>query len=100
MDDKKNQITGSNFLLADQPLMKVQPGDFYQVDYSLRLPLQDGAYSIQIALTEPVVDNQTANFLDYIDDAVVFSTSRWTNARVWSKVYLFPSVEVTPLSQR
>lgn len=99
MDDKKNQITGSNFLLLGKPLLKVHPGDFYQVDYSLRIPLQDGGYSIQAALTEPVISDQSSNFLDYVDDAVVFSISRWENARVWSKVYLFPSVEIKAVSQ-
>jgi len=51
-------------------------------------------FSTCVSLTEPVVIDQTANFVDFIDDAVVFTVSRWTQARLWSKVYLFPSVEV------
>ncbi len=94
MDEKKNNITGTNFMLAGQPLLDVCLGDRYQVDYTVRLPLAEGAYSIQVAITEPVIFDQTANFVDVISDAVVFSVSRWETSRVWSKVYLFPSVEI------
>ena len=100
MDDKKNNITGSNFLLAGRSLLEVRPGDRYQVDYALRLPLAEGGYSIQAALTEPVISDQTANFVDVVSDAVVFTVSRWESARVWSKVYLFPSVEIKSGSKK
>ena len=99
VDDKKIQITGTNFLLVGQPLLNVEFGDLYRVEYAIRLPLQEGNYAIQVALTEPVIQDQTANFLDYVDDAFVFTMSRWEKAKVWSKVYLFPSVQVTNISQ-
>lgn len=98
-DDKKNNITGSALSLAGLSLQKVQPGDCFQVDYSLRLPLSEGEYSIQAFLTEPVLTGQTANFIDVIPDAVVFSVSRWERERLWPKVYLFPSVEIKVISQ-
>jgi len=100
MDDKKNQITGTNFLLVGQPLLNVETGDLYQVDYAIRLPLQEGNYAVQVALTEPVIQDQTANFLDYVDDAVVFTVSRWEKAKVWSKVFLFPSIEVRNIQKK
>jgi lipopolysaccharide transport system ATP-binding protein len=99
VDDKKIQISGTNFLLVGQPLLNVELGDRYRVEYGIRLPLQEGNYALQVALTEPVIQDQTANFLDYVDDAFVFTISRWEKARVWSKVYLFPSVEILELSQ-
>ncbi len=99
MDDKKNQITGTNFLLAGQPLLEAGSGNSYQIDYSIRLPLQEGRYSIQMSLTEPRILEQTSNFVDFIDDAIVFEISRWERSRVWSKVYLFPSVEIIIPSQ-
>jgi len=94
MDDKKNNITGSNLLLAGQSFLEAQAGDYYQVDYTIRLPLEEGGYSIRVAITEPLILNQTANFVDVIPDAVVFFISRRENARIWSKVYLFPLVEI------
>jgi lipopolysaccharide transport system ATP-binding protein len=94
MDDKKNEVTGATFRLAGQPFLNVYPGDCFQIDYSIQLPLQEGNYSIQATLTEPIVIDQTATFVDVVNDAVVFSLSRWERARLWTKVYLFPSVQV------
>jgi lipopolysaccharide transport system ATP-binding protein len=99
MDDKKNLITGSNLLLAGQPLLHTKPGMKYQVDYSTRLPLQDGGYSIQTSLTEPVMQDQAAKFLDNINDSIVFTVLKWERSKVWSKVYLFPSVEIKSISK-
>ena len=99
MDDKKNNITGSNLRLVDQPYLIVRSGDRFQVDYSIQLPLTEGIYSIQTSLTEPIIADQTANFIDVIDDAVVFTVSRWMKARLWHRVFLFPSVEIKTKSQ-
>jgi len=97
-DDKKIQITGSNLLLADQDLLEVQPGDSFLIEYTTRFPLQEGSYSIQVALNEPIILEQTANFFDFVDDAVIFTVSKWEKSRVFSKVYLFPSVEIQQIS--
>ncbi len=99
-DDKKNQITGSNLLLAGHSLLTAEPGDFFRVEYALRLPLMDGLHSIQVALNEPIVLDQVANFFDFVDDAVVFTMARRAEYRVFSKVYLFPTVEVKKLSNQ
>lgn len=99
-DDKKNQITGSNLLLAGHSLLTAEPGDFFKVEYALRLPLIEGLHSIQVALNEPIVLDQAANFIDFVDDAVVFTMARRAEYRVFSKVYLFPTVEVRKLSKQ
>jgi len=94
MDDKKNNITGSDLPGANRPLLEVNHGDSFRIDCLLRLPLQEGDYSVRISLTEPIITNQTANFIDFVEDAVVFTVLRWEKARIWSKVYLFPTVEI------
>lgn len=99
-DDKKNQITGSNLLLAGHSLLNAEPGDFFRVEYVLRLPLIEGIHSVQVALNEPIVIDQVSNFFDFVDDAVVFSMARREEYRVFSRVYLFPSVEVKKLFAR
>ena len=99
VDSKKNNVTGSNLLLATQSLLDVFPGDIYMVEYSLRLPLQDGIYSIQTSLVEPVVADQVSKFIDVIDDSVVFEVTKWAVSRVWHKVYLFPSVKIISLGK-
>ena len=94
MDEKKYPITSADLGIAGLSSLKVRPGDCFQVDYFIRLPLQEGSYAIRVSLTEPVIPDQTANFIDVIDDAVVFTVHKWEKARFWSKVYLFPSVEI------
>lgn len=100
MDDKKNNITGSDLPGANRPFLEVNHGDSFRIDCLLRLPLQEGHYSVRISLTEPIITNQTANFIDFVEDAVVFTVSRWEKARIWCKVYLFPTVEINKDSQK
>ena len=51
-------------------------GDRFIVTYKTHIPLQEGIYSIQFQLTEPVILDETAKFLDVIDDAIVFRVNR------------------------
>jgi lipopolysaccharide transport system ATP-binding protein len=41
-----------------------------------------------------VASDDTAVFIDVVDDAVVFQMARWNVARVWSKVHLFPTFQI------
>jgi lipopolysaccharide transport system ATP-binding protein len=91
-DDKKMSVTGCGFRQVDQELLRTSIGGQYLVDYDLRLPLQEGSYSLLVEITSPVVRGETAQFVDVIEDAVVFRVQRWTRARVWSKVHLLPSL--------
>lgn len=92
LDDKKINLTGGNFTTAGSDLLHADNGGFYQVEYVIRLPLQEGSYSLRVLIVSPVVYNATAVFLDVIEDAVVFKVSLWETARLWSKVHLFPTV--------
>lgn len=88
LDDKKNLIAGAGFLTVGETLLKCRSGERYIVNYQTRLPLQEGNYTIQVQLTNPVIPDESADFLDVIDDAVIFSMSRRTPGRIWAKVYL------------
>ncbi len=93
-DDKKVNLTGCGFTQVDQQLLTIQIGEQYLVEYTLRLPLQEGSYSIRTQITSPIVPGETAEFVDVIEDAVVFQMARWGKSAVWSKVYLFPSLNL------
>jgi lipopolysaccharide transport system ATP-binding protein len=41
-----------------------------------------------LEITKPIILNQTAIFLDVIDDALVFKVSRREGARIWAKVFV------------
>jgi len=93
-DDKKNNIIGSGMRLAGASLLQAKEYGQYVVIYKTALPLCEGNYSIQIELTQPVVLNQTAAFLDVIDNAVVFNIARNSQVRIWAQVALPNTVQV------
>ncbi|MDD1610403.1 MAG: Wzt carbohydrate-binding domain-containing protein [Methylococcaceae bacterium] len=97
LDDKKINLTGCNFILVEQKFLTTEIGGQYLVEYTLRLPLQEGNYSLRTQITSPVMDGEKPVFVDVIDDAVVFQMARWEIARVWSKVHLFPKITILQL---
>lgn len=93
-DDKKNLIVGAGLPIVGRPLLHGLPGSRHIVTYTTALPLHEGNYSIQLQLVRRVIQDQTAEFLDVIEDAIVFSVQRKLTSRIWTKVYLPNSVEV------
>jgi lipopolysaccharide transport system ATP-binding protein len=100
LDDKKVNLAGCGFLQAGQELLHTEIGGLYLVEYALRLPFQDGSYSMRALISSPVVSGETAEFLDVVEDAVVFRIDRWAEAKVWSKIHLFPSVRLEKIQRR
>tara|TARA_R110002111_G_scaffold262694_1_gene340162 strand:- start:94214 stop:95551 length:1338 start_codon:yes stop_codon:yes gene_type:complete len=94
MDDKKNLILGASPRQIGHSFVSCKPGSRHIVVYKTRVPLHEGTYSIQIQLNQPKIENETAEFLDVIDDAVVFKVARRSSGRVWSKVFLSVAMEV------
>ncbi|MCL6478015.1 MAG: ABC transporter ATP-binding protein [Peptococcaceae bacterium] len=88
LDDKKNLILGASPRTLGKPLVHVRKDARYVVTYTTNLPLQEGIYSIQLQLTKPVIIDETAEFLDVIDDAIVFSVVRKKEGRIWAKLLL------------
>lgn len=93
-DNRKNLILGTGLRLAGEGFLNCHPGDKFVVTYATRFPLQDGNYSLQVQLTEPIIVDHTAEFLDVIDDAVVFNVQLNPAGRVWMKVYIPNSVNI------
>lgn len=87
-DDKRNLIFGGGPKLFGYELISVKKNAQYIVKYTFRLPLHEGMHSIQIQLTLPQIINQSAEFLDVIDDAIVFKMEQRKAIRLWTKVYV------------
>ncbi len=97
LDEKKNSITGCGFQHLNQPYLVTHVGGKYFVEYLFQLPLQEGAYSVRLNISSPIVENESAEFIDFINDAVVFRVARWERARVWSQVHQFAKLELEEL---
>lgn len=87
-DDKRNLIFGGGPRLYGFDLLDVKANKKYCVEYCFKLPLHEGMHSIQIQLTIPMIINQTAEFIDVIDDAIVFQMSPRNTIKLWTKVFI------------
>ena len=87
-DDKKNSILGAGLRTIGQPFLRCQPQSRYLAIYTTKVPLQEGNYSIHLEITKPVIIDQSAEFIDVIDDAIVFSVQRRAQGRLWAKAYV------------
>lgn len=93
-DEKRNLVLGAGMRLVGQELLKTKKGGKYIVTYKTRVPLHEGNYSIQVQLTKPLIEGQTAEFIDVIDDAIIFKVSRKSECRIWTQVHVPNSIEV------
>ena len=96
-DDKKNLILGAGPSQLGAPLIETADKNKFVVTYKTRLPLQEGVYSIQFQLSEPIVLGETAKFLDVIDNAIVFRVGRREFGQIWTKVFIPNTIEVESL---
>ncbi len=94
MDEKKIFILGASLNLAGQPLMQVKNGGRYVVTFKTRLPLHEGGHSIQLQLVKSTGQENSAIFLDVIDDAILFKMFRREGARIWARAYVENEVEI------
>lgn len=92
LDDKKINLVACGFAQADQDLLKTRMGGRYRIEYRLRLPLQEGIYSILAQASSPLIKGHNADFLDVVADSVVFRMEKWERAAIWSKIHLFPAL--------
>jgi lipopolysaccharide transport system ATP-binding protein len=88
LDDKKINIVGCGFKQAGHEFIKTNFGNRYRFEYRLQLPLKDGLYSIRAIVSKPIIVGLHADFLDVINDAVVFEVDRYHLFKIWSKVFI------------
>ena len=93
-DDKHLILTGSTTILENYGLVHGEAGDRKIVEFSTSLPLGDGAYNVLALLSVPVVPNRSAHYVDYVENAHVFSVAERMPNRLWSKVYVLNTLTV------
>lgn len=93
-DDKHLILAGSTTVLEGYGLVGGRTGDCKIVEFTTTLPLMDGAYNILAVLSVPVLANRSARFVDYVENALVFSVQERIPIKLWCKVYVENSVTV------
>ncbi len=95
LDEKKINILQSGFSICGKEIMPVYPGERYLIEYQVKLPLQEGDYSIRAHISSPIIRDETAKFIDVVENAVVFKMQRRPFARIWSKVYFHHDLSIS-----
>lgn len=94
-DDKNIELLGSSILRENNSLLKGKAGERFLVEFITKLPLLEGTYSVTLVISEPVVPNRSALFDDLIDNAEVFEVLENPKVKLWNKVYIKNSLEIT-----
>jgi lipopolysaccharide transport system ATP-binding protein len=87
-DEKKNFIMGCNPRLVGNEMLMSKAYGRYVATYRTTIPLKAGNYSVNLELGRPIVLDETSEFLDVIDNAIVFQVERRPKARLWAQVYI------------
>lgn len=87
-DDKNLELLGSYMRMENGGLLEGAKGDKFLIEFITCLPLIEGAYSVSLVISEPVIYNRTSLFDDLIDNAYVFEVLENSKAKLWDKVYV------------
>ncbi|MFV3367642.1 ABC transporter ATP-binding protein [Pseudomonas sp. NY15435] len=87
-------VIGADFLITEQPLLAMQPGEIHCIEYRTRLPLMHGDYSLRLSITEPVDRHMQAIFHDIIEVALPFKVLPAERGWIYTQSYLPNQVNV------
>lgn len=96
-DDKNMELLGSSTRRELGTLINGKTGKIYQVDFITKLPLLEGNYNITILASCPVIENRTALFLAFVENAAVFQVQENQINKLWDKVYLDNEVKISEI---
>ena len=88
LDDKKIYIFGGGPRTFNYELINAEENKKYMAEYKFKLPLIEGIYSVSLELNSPVILNQSSEFLDVIENSIVFRVGLKDNSKLWAKVYV------------
>ena len=97
-DSNKNMLIGADPGLITNTYLQVKAGNRYAVVYETELPLHEGKYSIKFELTKPLLPILSAEFLDVVNDYIVFTVERRPEKRLWASLYLSNSIKFISFS--
>lgn len=87
-NSKNEEVIGSSFTVENGgKLIDGKKGDGIGVEFSTKLPLMEGDYNITLVVSQPV-ENDTAVFNDFIENAYLFKVDRRPRIKLWDMVYL------------
>lgn len=87
-------VAGADFLITEQKLLEMSAGDSYWVEYTTRLPLMDGAYSIRVSITIPIAKHEQAIFVDVVEVCCPFKILPSRLGKIYTCAFLPNEVSI------
>lgn len=98
-DEFNLTLLSSGSFMETQTVLRGRKGDCIILDLSTPLPLRHGRYSLVALIATNYIMNKTAQFVDWVENAVVFEVLPRDPQVLWAPVYLkneFRVWHVTP----
>lgn len=93
-DHKNVELIGSGNTIEANELINGNCGDKIVVEFVTELALHAGVYNIAVVVSEPLIKNKTALFLDHVENMLFFEVLEREPHRIWSKVYIDSPMKV------
>jgi lipopolysaccharide transport system ATP-binding protein len=96
-DEFNLTLLSSGSFLETHTVLRGEAGDRVILELSTLLPLRHGRYSILTLISINYIMNKTAQFADWVENAVVFEVLPRTPQVLWAPVYLNNQIKVWQL---
>lgn len=96
-DEFNLTLLSSGSFTETNTVLRGRAGDRVILELSTLLPLRHGRYSILALISTNYIMNKTAQFVDWVEDAVVFEVLPRTPQVLWAPVYLKNQIRVWQL---
>ena len=93
-DDKNTELLGSSSRRETGEYIHGKKGDIFCIEFTTRLPLIEGNYNITLVSSVSVIENRTALFLAYVENAGVFAVEENSSSKLWDKFYIPNKVDI------
>lgn len=90
-------VAGADFLITEHGLLDMEPGQYYLVEYSTRLPLMAGDYSLRLSISIPIEKHAQAIFLDIVEVALPFKVLPSPLGHIYTQTYLPNSISINTM---
>lgn len=93
-DDKNMELLGTSARRELGKMFYGKYGEIYVIEFMTRLPILEGNYNITLVASRPIIENRSALFLSYVENAAVFTVEENIKSKLWDKVYIENEVKV------
>jgi len=69
-------------------------GDRIVAEFTTKMPLASGEYSILAQVVQPIIAGESARFIDVVPCSYVFNVNARSNSKIWSLCYIHNGVKI------